>query len=214
MPIFERFSPTYLYTVFQQGSDVRESGKTLRRHLEQMLREANFNIGTAFFGWVEFDAVWGECYFGRARFDARRDGYFTYMKVPFGVPWDVREGVVEKAAGGLEELLPQVDTRAASREWMVAVAVELGAKDLKSLENIPVGDDAIDAGASQGRDALVNEAENTRGIIDTGRAGEIESWASAVEGIPAEDAVVGFEIGPMVRRLLRRFLRRLLRMLG
>lgn len=212
-PIFEKFSPTYLYTVFQQGSDMRESGKTLRRHLERMLREANFNISTAFFGRAEFDPVWGECRYGRARFDAHRDGYFTYTKVPFGVPWNVREQIVGKATGGQEQLLSRVDTRATSRDWMVTVALELGAKDLKSLESMPVEEHTNDAGRSEERNSLVNETENTRGMIGLGRAEEIESWASAVEGIPAEDEAIGFELGRMLRRILRRFLRRLLRML-
>lgn len=82
---------------------------------------------------MEFDSSWGRCFYGRANFDANNAGYFTYIKVPAGVPWvEKKERLVDEEVG---VRLPRVDMSDASKEWVEAVAVALGA-EMESEEDV------------------------------------------------------------------------------
>jgi hypothetical protein len=72
------------------------------------------------------DSLWGRCFYGRSNFDAHHAGYFTYMKLPSDVPWVEKRRDVDNE--GENRSLPLVDMREASKEWMEAVALALGAE--------------------------------------------------------------------------------------
>jgi hypothetical protein len=125
-------TPAHLASLFNLGPGF-DTSKAIKHHLREIVAEANRIIVNAFPLEVEIDASWGCCLHGRANFDANNAGYFTYMKVPAEVPW------VERTArlvdGEVAVRLPRVDMRDASKEWIEAVAVALGA-EVESEEDV------------------------------------------------------------------------------
>jgi hypothetical protein len=122
--IFGSATPAHLASVFTVGRGF-DTTKALKRALRDIVAEANRVIVNIFSPEVEFDSIWGRCFYSQANFDAHNAGYFTYMKVPSDVPWVEKKRVVDSEG---EVSLPVVDMRDVSEDWVEAVASALGAE--------------------------------------------------------------------------------------
>lgn len=162
----------------------RNPAQLLQEKLLDIIDEANEVIENTFRTDYEprTDDSWPTPWMrGRARYDAHFDGYFTYMKLPHGLPWD---GVPQAPDEG-PVLRPVMDMTDASKAWMDLLAEKLGVGD-KDMSKTREGEDEADQATNLDVDGMEeaddSESEASVNAVDVDEVGAKDFSTSSAAG--------------------------------